>query len=163
VLGKPLATFLTAPDVAAAVVRLEREPCTARRVRHLLSGVVISDRAPRRGRRTRGFSAVDVALMRLAVRLEAQGVSAWVVRVVLAYCGDEIRAAWRRRTAVALVVRGVTGTIEGVTPEADAPAAMARVPLRSVLRGIGPAMRRTRRARPSDVHGFNTNEGMHGW
>jgi hypothetical protein len=33
--------------------------------------------------------------MRLAVRLEAQGVSAWVAHVVLAYCGEEIRAAWR--------------------------------------------------------------------
>jgi hypothetical protein len=135
--GKPLRPCLTAPHVAAAVVRLEGEPCTARRVRYLLSGVAIRDRAPDRGRGTaRGYGAVDVALMRLAVRLEAQGVSAWVVRVVLAYCGDEIRAAWRNGAVGALVVRGVTGAIERVKPDADAPSAMARVPLRSVWTGL---------------------------
>src|ERR1700736_6228524 len=97
---------LTAPEVAAVVARLEGEPCTPRRVRYLLSERLAVDGAPRKGQ-TRLYRPVDVALMRLALRLQAQGLSAWTVRVVLAYSQDVIRAAWRSRADVALAVRGV--------------------------------------------------------
>lgn len=138
---------VTAAELATVVTQLEGEACTARRVRYLLGGLLPMD-GGQRGR-TRLYGAIDVALMRLAVRLEAAGVSAWVVRVVLAYCGDEIRAAWRSGAAVALSVRGVTGWIHSARPEADGPVAVACVPLRSVLAGNESAIRQARRARPN--------------
>jgi hypothetical protein len=73
-----------------------------------------------------------VGLVRLAVRLERQGVSAWAARVVLAYCGDDIRAAWPAGAPAALNVRGVTGSIEMATRDTDVPANVVRVRLRTV-------------------------------
>jgi hypothetical protein len=137
---------LTAPEVAAVVTRLDGEASTARRVRYLLSDRLALDGAPRKGQ-TRLYRPVDVALMRLAVRLEAQGVSAWVVRVVLAYSGDVIRAAWHARADVALTVRGVRGTIESAST-ATTPS-VACVPLRPVWNGVERAIRRARHHRPN--------------
>jgi hypothetical protein len=145
VLRSPSALVLTASEVATVVARLEGEACTARRVRYLLSGLLMTETASQRGQ-TRLYGPVDVALMRLAVRLEAQGVSAWVVRVVLSYGGEEIRAAWRAGATVALAVRGVTGTIEPA--RLQTPTAVARVLLRSVTTGNAAAIRRERRTRP---------------
>src|SRR2546428_5507109 len=82
--SSPAPLVLTAPEVAAVVSQLEGEPCSVRRVRYLLSELLATDAAPQRGQ-ARLSGPVDVALMRLAVRLEAQGLSAWVARVVLAY------------------------------------------------------------------------------
>jgi len=144
--SSPTPLVLTAPEVAAVVSQLEGESCSARQVRYLLSGLLGTD-AERPHGQTRWHGPADVALMRLAVRLEAQGVSAWVVRVVLAYCGTEIRAAWASGAPVALVIRGVTGTIESLATDFAVPAA-ARVPLRAVWTGVERAMRQTRRARP---------------
>jgi hypothetical protein len=140
--------LLTAPEVAAVVSRLEGEPCSVRRVRYLLSGLSATDAAPPRGE-VRLWGPVDVALMRLAVRLGTQGLSPWVARVVLTYSGAEIRAAWTSGASVALAVRGVTGSIEGATPGPDAPAVAARVLLRSVFVGTVSAIRQERRARPT--------------
>ena len=142
---KPL--VLTAPEVAAVVSQLEGERCTVRQVRYLLYGLLPSDTPVPRGH-TRLYGPDDVALMRLAVRLHAQGVSAWVARVVLAYCGAEIRAAWRAGSASALVVRGVTGTIEAATADPSSAPASVRVSLRAVWIGVERAMRGTRRDRP---------------
>jgi len=85
VLTSPSAStlVLTASEMAQVVARLEGEACSARRVRYLLGGLILGDTVPQRGR-TRLYGPIDVAMMRLAVRLEAQGISAWVVRVVLA-------------------------------------------------------------------------------
>jgi hypothetical protein len=141
------ALVLTVSEIADVVGRLENRPCTTRQARYLLAGLLHGDVAPQRGR-TRLYGPIDVALMRLALRLESQGISAWVARVVLAYCGDEIRAAWASNRPVALSVRGVMGTIEPANRE-EMPGAVARVPLRSVLVGIDAAIRRERRARPT--------------
>ena len=141
----PLA--LTAPEVAALVSRLEGEPCSVRRVRYLLVGLPATDGAPPRGE-VRLYGPVDVALMRLAMRLEAQNISAWVAQVVLAYGVEAIRAAFRSGEDVALVVRGVIGSIERAKPELDTSPVAARIPLRSVFAGLESAIRRERRARP---------------
>jgi hypothetical protein len=138
---------LTASEIAAVVTRLEGEACTARRVRYLLSGLLQTDSGTQRGH-TRLYGPIDLAMMRLAVRLEAQGVSAWVVRVVLSYGGEEIRAAWRAGASLALAVRGVTGTIEPAKLETPTSPAVARVLLRSVTTGNVAAIRRERRTRP---------------
>jgi hypothetical protein len=144
---EPSPLVLTAPEVADVVSQLEREPCSVRQVRYLLSALRRTDPEPQRGH-ARLYDLDDVALMRLAVRLQTQGISAWVTRVVLAYGADEIRAAWSLGAPVALVVRGVTGFLEPVKPEPHTPAASARVPLRAVWSGVKPAMRSPRRTRP---------------
>jgi hypothetical protein len=139
---------LTAPEVAAVVSRLEDQACSVRRVRYLLSGLPATDPTAARGE-VRLYGPADVALMRLAVRLEARGVSAWVAQEVLAYRADEIRAAWRAGAPAALQVRGVTGSIEMATRDTDTPPGVVRVPLRPVFVGIASAIRRERRARPT--------------
>jgi hypothetical protein len=137
---------LTAPEVAAVVARLDGDACTPRRVRYLLSHRLAVDGARRKGQ-TRLYGPVDVALMRLAVRLQAQGLSRWTVRVVLVYSREILRDAWRSRAAVALVVRGVRGTIESAATATPGPAD-ASVPLRPVWVGVERAIRRERLQRP---------------
>jgi hypothetical protein len=130
------------------VSRLEGEACSVRRVRYLLSGLPATDAIQARGE-VRLYGPVDVALMRLALRLEARDVSAWVVQVVLAYRADEIRAAWRTGAPAALQVRGVTGSLEMATRDTDTPPGVVRVPLRPVFVGIASAIRHERPARPT--------------
>lgn len=141
----PLPLVLTAPEVAAVVTALEGTACTARRVRYLFDGQRGAAGVVRG--QTRLYGLPEVAVMRLVLRLEAQGVSGWVARVVVTYCGDAIGAAWRRGAAAALVVRGVTGTIEPVRDATARPAA-ACVPLPPVWRGIERAVRAARRRHP---------------
>lgn len=139
---------LTAPEVAGVVEQLEsKECCTVRQVRYLLSGFSRTDAKPPHSH-ARLYGPVDVALARLAVRLHAQGVSAWVSRVALAYCEEDLRAVWRTNAAMALVVRGVTATVEPVIAADTSTPVAARVPLRTVWFGVERAMRSTRRVRP---------------
>ena len=73
--GKALPLVLTAPEVAAIVSQLEHVPCSVRQVRYLLADLR-PPAAARPLREPRLYGPADVGLMRLAVRLEAQGVSA---------------------------------------------------------------------------------------
>lgn len=139
-----LPLVLTAPEVATVVTALDGTACTARRVRYLLERPTAAAGLVRG--QTRLYGLAEVALMRLALRLEAQGVSGWVARVVVAYCGDAIRAAWQSGAAVALVVRGVTGTLVPIR-DAGRPAA-AVVPLPAVWQGLAQAVRAERRRHP---------------
>jgi hypothetical protein len=136
-------TRLTTVELAKVVSALE-QPCSARRVRYALS----AGGTNRQGRgRTRLHAADDVALMRVALRLEAAGVSAWVARVVLAYLQDSLIAAIRSRRPKALHVFGVRGSIRPASE--PAPPGTIVVPLRSVMHGVLEKMRQTRRDTPT--------------
>ena len=81
---------LTAIEIAQTVSRLTGTEVSVRRVRHLLvvSGLGTELQTRQHGQ-TRLFGVLDLALVRLAIELERQGISAWVGRVVLTYLRDD--------------------------------------------------------------------------
>jgi hypothetical protein len=95
---------------------------------------------------TRLYGSLDVAFVRLALRLQAEGVSPWVTRVVLTYLRNDLIRAWRSSAAVALAVRGLQGTIEPALRSRPA-SPSAWVPLREIAKGIDAEIQRTRDAR----------------
>ena len=128
--------WLTVSEAASVAGRLAGQPCSPRQVRHLLvRGGLGTDT----GRRTRGetrlYGALDVAFVRLALRLQAEGVSPWVVRVVLTYLRNDLIRAWKASAAVALAINGVRGTLEPALKSRPA-MATAWVPLREIFKGI---------------------------
>jgi hypothetical protein len=95
---------------------------------------------------TRLYGTLDVAFVRLALRLQAEGVSPWVARVVLTYLRNDLVRAWKSGAAVALAIRGLKGTLEPALRSRPA-SISAWVPLREVARGIDTEIQRTRDAR----------------
>ena len=77
-----------------------------------------------------------------ALRLQVQGVSPWVVRVVLTYLRNDLVRAWKSSAAVALAINGLKGTLEPAFKPRPASAA-AWVPLRDISKGIDAEIQRT--------------------
>jgi len=141
--------LLTAVEAAKLLSRLTGERFTPRRVRHLLveGGLGTELQARRRGQ-TRLFGALDLGILRVAIELERQGISAWVARVVLTYLRDDIIRAFKSSAPVALAVTGVRGRIEPAL-RAKPASAIAWVPLREVSKGLDTEISGVREAKPT--------------
>jgi len=139
---------LTLTEAATLLTKLEGRTVTPRHVRAVL---VLDTRGRAIERRrlgeTRVYTAEDVALVRLALRLRGSGVSPTVARIVAACLRAELVAAWRSRRGYALAVTGLRGVV--VPPHRERPSGViAWVPLRAVWAGIEDAIRTTRRTQP---------------
>lgn len=131
-----LPKLLTATEVAALVSRLESRACSSRQVRYLLlTGRLGADFEPRIQGQTRLHGVLDIAFVRLAVRLSREGTSPAVARVVLTYLRADVIRAWKAAAPLAVAVRGVQGSLEPAFKGRPAWAA-AWVPLRDVWHGL---------------------------
>lgn len=128
--------FLTATEVASVAGRLAGRRCSARQVRSLLVGGGLGTDIKRRPNgQTRLFSVIDVAFVRLALRLHGEGVSPVVARVVLTYLRNDLVRAWKAGGGVALAVTGLHGSLQPVLKTRPA-GVVAFVPLREVWHGL---------------------------
>jgi len=140
---------LTAMELARVMSSLSGRTMSARRVRHLLVECALgTELQGRQHGQTRLFGLLDLAIIRLVVELEAQGISAWVSRVVLTYLRDDIVRAFRSSAPVALSVRGLRATLEPALKGRPS-AAVAWVPLRDVWKGLEGAILATRAQKPT--------------
>jgi hypothetical protein len=138
--------WLTVSEVAKVAGQLAGQPCSPRQVRHLLvRGGLGTDTGRRMHGQTRLYGTLDVAFVRLALRLQVEGVSPWVVRVVLTYLRNDLVRAWKSSAAVALAIRGLKGTLEPALRSRPA-SLSAWVPLREIGRGIDSEIQSTRDA-----------------
>jgi hypothetical protein len=141
--------LLTAAEAAKLVTKLSGKKCTARRVRHLLvQGGLGTELQTRRQGQTRLFGALDLGILRVALELERQGISAWVARVVLTYLRDDIVRAFKSSAPVALTVTGLRGRVEPALRTKPA-SAVAWVPLREVWKGLDAEIGSVREAKPT--------------
>ncbi len=140
---------LTAIEIAQTVSRLTGTEVSVRRVRHLLvvSGLGTELQTRQHGQ-TRLFGVLDLALVRLAIELERQGISAWVGRVVLTYLRDDLVRAFRASAPVALAIRGVRATLEPAL-KMKPPNLAAWVPLQDVWRGLDAQVVAIRAGKPT--------------
>jgi hypothetical protein len=140
---------LTADELAQLVSRLTGRAVSTRRVRHLLVDSELgTELQARRHGQTRLFGVLDLALLRLAVELEGQGVSAWVARVVLTYLRDDLVRAFRASAPVAFAVRGLRASLEPAF-KAKPPGLVAWVPLRDIWKGLEAEVIATRAQKPT--------------
>jgi hypothetical protein len=143
------AKLLTAIEAARIVSKVSGRKCSARRVRYLLvQGGLGTELQPRRQGQTRLFGPLDLAILRLAIELERQGISPWVGRVVLTYLRDDVVRAFKSAAPVALTVTGVKGRIEPALKSRPSHIA-AWVPLRDVWKGLEQEITALREARPT--------------
>ncbi len=141
--------LLTAVEAAKVVSKVSGKRCTPRRVRHLLVQSGLGTELQRRQQgQTRLFGALDLAILRLAVELERQGVSAWVARVVLTYLRDDIVRAFKSAAPLALAVIGVKGRLEPAIRSRPS-AVIGWVPLREVWKGLDKEIDQVREAKPT--------------
>ena len=106
--------------------------CSARQVRYLLVAGGLGTQVERRSHgQTRLFGALDVALVRLALRIEHEGVSPAVARVVLTYLRTDLIRAWKAAAPLALAIRGVHGSLEPALKARPA-WAVTWIPLREI-------------------------------
>jgi hypothetical protein len=134
--------LLSLNEVAQMVGRLEHRRCSTRRAHYLLVGGGLGTDTQRRRRgQTRLYGLLDVAFVRLAVRLEHEGVSPWVTRVVLTYLRNDLVKAWRAGALLSLAIRGVQGSLEPAL-KARPSWAVAWVPLRDIWHGLDGEVRR---------------------
>jgi len=141
--------LLTAVEAARAISKLTGRKCTARRVRHLLVQCQLGTELQQRQRgQTRLFGVLDLAIMRLAVELERQGISSWVTRVVLTYMRNDIVMAFKSAAPVALAISGLRGSVLPAL-KAKPPGTVAWVPLREVWKGIDPEIGHVRAVQPT--------------
>ena len=139
--------MLTAGEVAAVCGRLTGRRCSIRQVRYLLVTGGLGTESRRRAHgQTRLFGIVDVALMRLALRLQIEGVSPMVARVTLTYLRNDLVRTWKGGAATALVVTGLHGAVQPVARTPPARAA-AYVPLREIWHGLDAEIHRVSGAR----------------
>jgi len=94
------------------------------------------------------YGVIDLALVCLARRLKAAGISPSVARVVLTYRRDDVVRAWKAGANAALVVTGLHGAVVSVAKTMSAKAA-AIVPLQDVWRGLDAEVERLTRTRPT--------------
>jgi hypothetical protein len=128
--------MLTVDEVAKVASQLAGRTCSPRQVRRLLvHGRLGTDITPRTKGQTRLYGPLDVAFVRLALRLHDEGVSPWVGRVVLTYLRNDLVRAWKSSAAVALAISGLKGSIEPALRPRPA-TATAWVPLREIAKGI---------------------------
>lgn len=85
-------------------------------------------------------------MVRLALRLHAEGVSPWVARVVLTYLRSDIIRAWRTGSAVTLAVTGLQGSLQP-SLKAKPAGAVACVSLREIWHGLETELQRVCSAR----------------
>jgi hypothetical protein len=141
--------LLTGVEAAQLVSALTGRKCTPRRVRHLLvDGGLGTELQGRQRGQTRLFGALDLAVLRLASELEAQGISAWVTRVVLTYLRDDIVRAIKSAAPVALAITGLKGRLEPAL-KARPSSAIAWVPLRDVWKGLDDQISALRQNQPT--------------
>ena len=139
--------LLTVAEVAALASRLESRPCSPRQVRYwLVSGRLGNDVQPRTRGQTRLYTVLDVALVRLALRLSREGMSTTVARVVLTYLRNDVIRAWKAAAPLALAIRGVQGSLEPALKARPA-WAEAWVPLRDIWNGLDRKVEETCAAR----------------
>jgi hypothetical protein len=141
--------LLTAVEAARVVSKVSGRKCTPRRVRLLLvEGGLGTELQRRQQGQTRLFGALDLAILRVALELERQGISAWVGRVVLTYLRDELVRAFKSSAPVALSISGLRGRVEPVVRTKPA-AAVAWVPLRDIWKGLENEIAAVRDAKPT--------------
>lgn len=141
--------LLTGVEAARLVSALTGRKCTPRRVRYLLvDGGLGTELQERQRGQTRLFGALDLAILRLASELEAQGISAWVARVVLTYLRDDIVRAIKSAAPVALAITGLKGRLEPALKSRPS-SAIAWVPLRDVWRGLDDRIGAVRQDQPT--------------
>ena len=146
-MSTPTPRLLTVGEVAALCGRLTGEACTPRQVRYLLVGCSLGTEPERRPNgQTRLHGAIDVAMVRLALRLHAEGVSPWVARVVLTYLRNDVIRAWKAGSAVTLAVTGIQGSLQPSLKPKPA-GAVACVPLREIWHGLETELQRVCNAR----------------
>jgi len=139
---------LTAPEVASLCARLTGECCSTRQVHYLLvSGGLGSDAARRANGQTRMYSVLDVAFVRLARRLHAEGVSPMVARVTLTYLRNDLIRGWKSGAALALAIAGVHGSLQPALKARPA-GAVAYVPLLDIWRGLESELQKVCAGRP---------------
>jgi hypothetical protein len=137
---------LTLPEMATVISRLEQQEVSVGQVRSVLlldtRGRAIT---PQRHGETRLYTADDVAVVRLVLRLRAAGVSPTVARVVAACLRPELGRSWRLPRALAVAgLRGELLPLNAGRPTGT----IAWVSLREVWAGIEAAIRTTRRTQP---------------
>jgi hypothetical protein len=141
--------LMTAVEAARAVSRLTGRKCSARRVRHLLvQGQLGTELQARQHGQTRLFGVLDLAIVRLAIELDRQGVSSWVTRVVLTYLRNDIVMAFKSAAPVALAISGLKGSVLPAL-KAKPAGTVAWVPLREVWKGIEAEIGEVRAAKPT--------------
>ena len=141
--------FLTAVEAAHVLSKLTGRHCTPQRVRRLLVNAKLGTELQARQRgQTRLFGALDLAIMRIALELDRQGISAWVSKVILTYLRDDVVRAFKSAAPLALAVNGIRGSLEP-SLKARPSSAVAWVPLREVWKGIETEIEAVRGAKPT--------------
>lgn len=143
------AKLLTTAEAAKVLTRVSGRQCSPHRVRRLLvtAGLGTELQSRRQGQ-TRLFGSLDLAIVRTALELERQGVSAWVAKVVLTYLRDDLVRAFKSAAPVALAVTGVRGSLAPAL-RARPSSAMAYVSLREVWKGLDAEIAAIRDAKPT--------------
>lgn len=145
----PTSKLLTAVEIAKVASKISGCAFSARRVRSLLvDNALGTELQPRQQGQTRLFGVLDLAIVRLAIELERQGISAWVARVVLTYLRDDVVRAFKSSAPVSLVVNGVRGRLEPAL-RAKPSNAVAYVPLRELWKGLDAEIATVRTAKPT--------------
>src|SRR5262245_4737526 len=141
--------LLTAIEAAHVLSKLSGKNCRPQRVRRLLVDAKLgTELQPRQKGETRLFGALDLAIVRVTLELERQGISAWVAKVVLTYLRDDLVRAFKSAAPVAVAVAGVRGSLEPAF-KARPSTAGAWVPLRDVWKGLEPEIAIVRSAKPT--------------
>jgi hypothetical protein len=92
---------------------------------------------------------MDVAVMRLVVRLRRADVPWWQIKGLLAFKGDDLRAAFERASRHVLVVQGARAAL--VTPrKAEGMDVDVQILLAEVLEDCSNAASSVRQERPAD-------------
>lgn len=138
---------LTGFEVARLCARLTGRKCSPRQVHYLLvTGGLSGDARRRRNGQTRVYTVLDVAFVRLALRLQDEGVSPAVARVTLTYLRNDLIRVWKASASVALTVTGVHGSLQPVL-KGRPPGVVAYVPLLEIWRGLEAELQRVCAAR----------------
>jgi hypothetical protein len=141
--------LLTAVEAAHVLSKLSGRHCSPHRVRRLLVNAKLGTELQARQRgQTRLFGAVDLAIVRVAIELGRQGISAWVIKVVLTYLRDDIVRAFKSAAPVALALNGIRGSVEPAL-KARPSFAVAWVPLRDIWKGLEQEIEGVRGAKPT--------------
>ena len=147
---------MTANESLELLGTLERGPLrriggfSGRQVRYLATqGVLSASGRESAGQGdTRLYTADDVALQRLYVRLKAAGMPPWQIRGIFVYLGPPLRLALQRGQDRVLVVNGGRGSLLTAREALRAPGDV-RVPLRSLRQGVPAAVRHLRAQQPT--------------
>jgi hypothetical protein len=112
----------------------------------LVGGGIGTECQARKRGGTRLYGVLDVALVRLAMALESEGLSSWTIRVILTYLRNDLVRAWKAAAPLTLSVRGIQASLEP-TVRTRPSAATAWIPLREIWRGLETEVQRTSDAR----------------